>query len=605
MPTPTPHTTYTQNHDYHRDDATALEQRNQRLSLTRAAVFLVAVIVGWMAFQNELFHPVWTLIPVAGFLYLVRHHDQVIRRQRQAQRRTAFYEAGLARLEDRWAGTGNLGDAYDDPKHPYAGDLDVFGKGSLFERLCTVRTADGERTLAAWLLAPAAAEEITARQEAVDELRGRLELREDLALVGEDVQAALHADTITEWVKMTPWRPSWFLRPLTILLTTASIWTLVGWILWGWGPSPFLLTLLAIFGLQKVLFAQVGPVLEHVDRPSHELELLAQLLGVLEKQPMECARLRRIREQLQADGKAPSTQINRLARLVQLLDARRNQFFAPFGILLFWDFHVAHALEKWRITCGPAVPGWLQVIGEFEALCALAGYAYERPELPFPTLRTDGPPAFEAVGLRHPLLPNSQAVANDLRIGGDRDAENTVPTVWIVSGSNMSGKSTLMRAVGTNAVLAQMGAPVCATSLTLTPLSVGASIQVRDSLHEGKSRFYAEITRIQSVLELGKDDTRPPLLFLLDEILHGTNSHDRRIGAEGIVRSLANSEAIGLVTTHDLALTQLADSLPQVDNVHFQDTMVDGKMHFDYQLRPGVVTKSNALELMRAVGLDV
>lgn len=310
-----------------------------------------------------------------------------------------------------------------------------------------------------------------------------------------------------------------------------------------------------------------------------------------------------MRAELETAGLPPSAQIARLARLVQRLDSRRNQFFAPIDLLTFWTVHVACAIERWRAACGPAFARWLHASGEFEALCALAGYAYEQPDAIFPELLPAHPPRFEAEALAHPLLPLAKAVGNDVRLGGES-------TVWIVSGSNMSGKSTLLRAVGVNTVLALAGAPVRARSLRLSPLAVGASIQVRDSLQQGKSRFYAEITRIKAVLELGQqeggDKTRPALLFLLDEILHGTNSHDRRIGAEAIVRGLVATGAIGLVTTHDLALTRLAEALvPRVVNVHFQDTLEDGRMHFDFHLRPGVVEKSNALELMRAVGLKV
>ncbi len=206
----------------------------------------------------------------------------------------------------------------------------------------------------------------------------------------------------------------------------------------------------------------------------------------------------------------------------------------------------------------------------------------------------DGEAIFDGDAVGHPLIPDDRRVANDVRIGGE-------PRLLIVSGSNMSGKSTLLRSIGVNTLLALAGAPVCASRLRVSPMSVGASISLNDSLQEGASRFYAEILRIRDILR-----TPPPLLFLLDEVLGGTNSHDRRIGAEAIIRSLVARGAIGLATTHDLALAQIAEELsPRAANVHFEDEIKDGLVTFDYRMRPGVVTKSNALELMRAVGIEV
>jgi len=228
-------------------------------------------------------------------------------------------------------------------------------------------------------------------------------------------------------------------------------------------------------------------------------------------------------------------------------------------------------------------------------LSALAGYAYEHPGDPFPELSQDT--CFDGEALGHPLIPEARCVRNDLHLGG-------ALCLLIVSGSNMSGKSTLLRTVGTNAVLALAGAPVRARRLRLSPLAVGASIRIQDSLQGGTSRFYAEITRLRQLMDQAQGPLR--LLFLLDEILHGTNSHDRGIGAEAVVRGFVARGAIGLVTTHDLALARVADALaPRACNVHFEDHLDDGKMTFDYRMRPGVVAKSNAVALMRAIGLEV
>jgi DNA mismatch repair ATPase MutS len=243
---------------------------------------------------------------------------------------------------------------------------------------------------------------------------------------------------------------------------------------------------------------------------------------------------------------------------------------------------------------GKGVGLWLDALGELEALLALATYSYEHPDDPFPELEEEGP-LFDGEGIGHPLIPEQRLVRNNVRLGGDL-------RLLVVSGSNMSGKSTLLRTIGTNIVLAWAGGPVRARRLKLSPLAVGASIRIVDSLQKGVSRFYVEIKRLRQIMDLSLAPS--PLVFLLDEILHGTNSHDRRIGAEAVVQGLIERGALGLITTHDLALSRVADSLaPSGANVHFEDHLVDGKMIFDYRLRSGVIQKGNALELMRSVGL--
>ena len=281
--------------------------------------------------------------------------------------------------------------------------------------------------------------------------------------------------------------------------------------------------------------------------------------------------------------------------MIELLDSRDNLAMRLIGPLLLWTTQLAMAIEDWRQLSGPHVSRWLAAAGEMEALSSLACFAYEHPSDPFPTI-VEGPPLFHAIAAAHPLLPESRSIRNDLHLSLDL-------RLIVVSGSNMSGKSTLLRTTGVNTVLALAGAPVRAHALTISPMQLGASIRINDSLHAGASRFYAEITRLRDIVALADDGH---VLFLLDELLNGTNSHDRRIGAEGVVRGLVQRDAIGLVTTHDLALAAIADSLkPAAANMHFEDHLEAGVMTFDYRIRPGVVEKSNALELMRAVGLDV
>jgi len=329
--------------------------------------------------------------------------------------------------------------------------------------------------------------------------------------------------------------------------------------------------------------------------PAAELEVLSALVERLEKESFTSPLLQRLRSSLEIEGLAASRRIAQLERLMAWLDSSHHVLVRIIAPLLLWREHLGMLIEKWREENGEQVAEWLAACGEFEALCSLAGLAYERPDWVFPKLVSEDS-QLEATALRHPLL-GRRAVANDVSLsGGIR--------VWIVSGSNMSGKSTLLRAVGVNVVLACAGAPVAAASLRLPVLQVGASLRNVDSLQDGRSRFFAEITRIRNISEAA--GSGGAVLFLLDELLSGTNSHDRRIGAAAIVKGLVDHGAIGMLTTHDLALAELeADLGHRAANLHFDDHMVDGRMEFDFKLRPGVVTHSNALELMRAVGLAV
>ena len=344
-----------------------------------------------------------------------------------------------------------------------------------------------------------------------------------------------------------------------------------------------------------------------VESAERDLALLVEVLAGIERGRFSAPKLRALADALAVDGATASRLVGRLRRRLGILDATRNELFAPIAYPLLVRSLTAVAVDRWRARYGGAVVRWVDVVGEFEALCSLSGYAYEHPADVFPAFVDEGP-LFDAEALAHPLMSPAVAVPNDVRIAGlpaeaGADVARGFSRALIVSGSNMSGKSTLLRAVGLNVVLAQAGAPVRAARLRLSRLALGATLRVEDSLQAGQSRFYAEILRIRDILAVARGPV--PLLFLLDEILHGTNSHDRRIGADAIVRALVGAGAIGLVTTHDLALTELAGRLEGVVNVHFEDRIEDGRMAFDYRMRPGVVEHSNALELMRAIGIEV
>ncbi len=636
---------YAQRLEERRRRTIQLARQERLLGYSRLLVGLIGLLVLLLAFGAHWLSAWWLVPPILVYSVLLIYHERVTRAWHRSLRAVAFYENGLARLRDDWKGRGQTGARFQDEMHPYASDLDLFGVGSLFELLCTARTRTGEDTLASWLLHAAAPEEIRARQAAVAELRPLLDLREDLALLGGNVPAGVDFKALADWGAEPPLLTARWPRWVALLLGSLTTIALGGWLMALFdllddrspfgrffleaGSLPFAFLLVVQLCFAGWFFSRVQRILSAVERRGRDLALLSSVLARLEQATFTAPRLCELHDALDTpptptlshkgggsmtsspptrrEGRGveeskvrhvwPSQRIAQLGNLLDLLNSRRNQLFMPFAYLLMWGTQMAHAIENWRRIAGPAIARWLDVVGQFEALCALAAYAYENPDDPFPEAVADGPPCYDGEQLGHPLLPASRCVRNDLHLSNGL-------RVLIVSGSNMSGKSTFLRTVGINAVLALSGAPVRARRLRISPLAIGATLRIQDSLQQGRSRFFAEILRVRQIVDLARGPL--PLLFLLDEIFAGTNSHDRRIGAEAIVRGLVDSGALGLVTTHDLSLTHIAEQLgSRAANVHFADHFENGEMKFDYRLQTGVVRHSNALALMRAVGLEV
>jgi hypothetical protein len=573
-----------------------LEAIQEHMGATRLLLVASVLVLAWSSLREHWLSALWMLAPVAGFICAVGYHAVLRRRHSRAGRAAEFYRRGLARLEDRWAGIGNRGERFGDIHHVYAADLDLFGEGSLFELLCAARTRMGEETLAGWLLAPAAVAEVRQRQTGVLDLRHRVDLRERIAILGSESEPALHPGRLLTWAEAPALGTGW-IRGVAYLLPALLITSLVTAELTGiWTPVLLVLTIEAtvLYRLKERLQQVLFPAERAFDFDG--LKTFAGLLLEIERERFDSPPMRSLADGTSSGGIRASARIGQLATIVMLSQQRKNPMVGWLQVPLLYLLHVALAAERWRRAYGMYVRGWAEAAGRFEAFSSIAQYSFEHPDDPFPGF-LGGRTCLWAQGIGHPLIPQSRCVPNDVNLS-DRTR------VWLVSGSNMSGKSTLLRAVGLNVVLAMAGAPVRAHIFELTPLQVGASIRINDSLREGSSRFYAEITRLRQLKDLSGQD--PPLLFLIDEMLQGTNSNDRRIGAEGVLGALVDQGAIGLATTHDLALTELGGVGDGVlRNMHFEDHLENGRMRFDYKLREGVVTKSNGLELMRAIGLRV
>ena len=620
-------------------EASRLLTRVRRVSTARLAVVLVALALALGAGDVGFWSPWWVVVPIVLFVWLAFVHERLLTRARgvhhiaQLHHRAALRvdrdtegEAGSPgtpaaairrggtpahrntvdedhRLADRRHRVSDLGESH-------LGDhLDLFGTGGLFERLADWRTDTGGETLAGWLLQSATPEEVAGRQLAVRELGARIEIQETLAATGcLEPWPSTRSSVVLDWLgpqgetgdgagsppeapsaAPADRKPEVLLGVLAVLLSATMLGGLLQWITAG-EASWFLaaVSLSAAWGLW--LRSQVREQETVLRLMESEIAGIRQIALSVTSEGFESPRLRGLAERLERAEVA----LTRLERLQVRLSARRNLLFAPIAAMLFWGTHHRWAIERWRRRYQREAREWVRAAGEFDALLALAQYCIERPGHVFPEF--DDVPGFEARGLGHPLIPEARLQRNDVRLGrGEAD-------VLIVTGSNMSGKSTLLRTIGVNFVLARMGAPTAATTFRLGPLALGASIAVHDSLQDGVSRFLAELLALKAVLNTGSKEE--PLLFLLDEVLQGTNSDDRRAAVAALLRELGRRSAVGVMTTHDLSLTELAHELPgRVRNMHFTERVVDGAMEFDYQLRDGVLARGNALDLMRILDL--
>ena len=534
----------------------------------------------------------WASLPILTAATSARRLQKSRQSKSRLWRLKRFYDRAVRRVKGDWARSGITGEEFNDPDHVYASDLNVFGVGSLFEMLCIARTSLGRRGLANYLSDPPAVDETLLRQEAVRELRPRLDLREKIATLGQFEFLESRQATFDDWLNAP--RLS-FARPLPAIAAVTSA-LLSGIVVAGllgiipWASAVTWIFPLVVFHSCVGLFfrSQVNRMADWLRPVAIETRVLRDGLLLLETQHFQSAKLRQLSEQVRNGSRS----IRKLERLLHALELRNGDvwFYSP-SLALLAGTQLCIAVEQWQRKHGQSLRMWLTAWAEFEALNALAAYGYENPDNTFPEI-ADGDACFEARAMGHPLLPRASCVANDIHL-------NRTSPFYVISGSNMSGKSTLLRAVGLNTVLAFAGAPVRARALRLSGLSVVASLSLVDSLLNGKSKFLAEVERLRQAIESAIPDR--PVLFLVDEIFGGTNSRDRRIAAEAVVRTLVHRGAIGALSTHDLALTEI----PGAVNVHMGSRAEGDPMDFDYRLKPGVTTETNALAIARLAGVPV
>jgi hypothetical protein len=601
--------------------------RAERVSQFRLLSFAVAAAsaVALLAERGPRGALIVTLVAgVVAYIAAARRHASIRRRAAWARVRRIVCEQGVHRVARDWSGIASTLTQMPPSDHPYGADLDVGGHASLSRLLDVTSAGPGRRTVSTWLLdSVPALDELRARQRAVREIAPAVEWREMLTAHAWSVSVARRSDVdrFLTWAEQGPWliaRPLalWASRVLPFVIVPVVMLALLS-AAWTRGfaplPPPWVASLAAAVAPWWTLPLAAGLLLsgyarhalrERIDAAiSHlgGLSAYAEMLAHVESAPFDAPRMTSVKQRL-ATGKGAAGELTRLGGIVRLAEARYSPM-AHFALHLLglWDFHVLAALERWQRMSGAHARDWLAALGEAEALSAFATVAYDNPDWVMPEV-VDGPARVEAQALGHPLIAARSRVSNDVTVGPPG-------TFVLVTGSNMSGKSTLLRAIGTNLVLAQAGGPVCAASMRFTPVDIWTSIRIDDSLEAGVSLFMAELKRLKRIVDAARDASRPrPLLYLLDEMLHGTNTAERRIAARRVLSYLLEAGAIGAVTTHDLTLAEDASLDSAANRVHFTEQFAerDGAMTmtFDYRLRPGLATSANALKLLAMIGLE-
>ena len=576
----------------------ALTRRENGLSAGRLVTFLGILIVGIAGISQA--HLPMILGGVAGilvFIILVIVHARVLMAKEAAEARVAVHDRHLLRLDARWGELAPSGAVQSN--HPYASDVDLVGSDSLAQRLDVSQTLRGEQNLSVWLGTPASIAEIHARQAAVAELAENLDLREALEARGNTAKGNKKLDGAPflaftkrkDLVRGSVLVPIIHVFPLVVLgLYIAGEQGLIPG--WAWVLA---LVAQSIFALSFA--SRAVDAFQLIAARRGYAEAFQKMLVTVEQANFESERLQSLRKRVHVEDRAPSSYMARLDRWAGLAEFH-TQFPIHFvvNLMTLWDLHVLLRLEGWNADVGKGLGDAFEALGEIEALSSLASMLHQDPSASLPTLHEERR-SFGAEALVHPLLPVETRVANDLEMPPEG-------AVVIITGSNMAGKSTLLRAVGLNIALAQAGGPVLAKSFHLSPVRLRASMRIDDDLKRGASYFHAELTKLRSVV--AEADAEPPIFFLLDELLRGTNARARHIGARAILKHLSERGASGLTATHDIALSALEDENPEhVLNVHFTDVMLDGEMIFDYRLQPGVVKTSNALQLLKMAGIEV
>ncbi|GGC04675.1 MutS-related protein [Dyadobacter sediminis] len=579
--------------------ARAAEAEAQRkfnfLAIARLAVFAGMLVLGWLWNKNG------GLLWISGLFALLIAFLVLMRCQQAARRNRDFHrnlqtvnEDELERLQFRFKRT-DTGTPFQEKDHAYSTDLDIFGEYSLYKLLNRTRTEEGARRLASWLKNPASPDEIRLRQQASEEFKKNpdvIQLWEATALLHE--HAAKQIGSFRLWASDTlpaelasTLRLRWW--PLVTVFIAVFVFA---------GLIPYWPLLLSL-GVHLVILRRFQMVIQQItDKTTalgQTLTAYSDLLAIAESTSYNSHWWLTRKALIQGSSAA----LKSVGSLFEKLDYKNNPFFFLFaGVPTLWDLHCLAGLENWKRSNHTKLNDWLDVLADIEAMNSLGGHAFANPDYILPEVVQENEVFINALSMGHPLIPANRRISNDFSMRG------TGHTI-LVTGSNMSGKSTFLRTIGLNLVLAQTGAAVSASGFSCSPVRVFSSMRTQDSLEESTSSFYAELKRLKKLLDLANENNETPVFYLLDEILKGTNSVDRHKGAEALIRQLHEKKSAGLVSTHDLELGEWGAHENYVHNFHFRSDVENGKLKFDYQLHEGICRSFNASELMRMMGIEI
>lgn len=574
------------------------------ISNLRTLVFLVGIgSTAYLLYQGR--YQWGSVIFVTGlllFFYLIIKHEDLKQKLQRTEHLIAINETGLVRLDGKWGDFADTGEEWVDPEHPYSSDLDIFGRASLFQWINTTTTYFGRHSLKMILTSqPAGMDIIRARQAAIAELAEKIDWRQHLQAEGlyitggkNDPTRLLHWAESPEDRVIRNWEiPLLYILPVVTIVGVLAYFLIPG-VHWLLPITPMVVQLVFHQAHKKKMDATFKNFLKF----KQTIRIYRGLLAMVEEGDFQSPYLQTLQVRLNdPTGVQASKEIQRLGKLFDLIDIRYVPMYQMICNALFlWELHCVRALERWKMNAGRSFRQWLTALGEAEALSSIAVIRHDHPDWATPELVT-GQQTFVAEEIGHPLLADQHRVCNDLQLSEKEQ-------ILLITGSNMSGKSTLLRTVGMNLVLAYSGAPTCTKKLRCSVMDIYTSMRISDNLEKSISSFYAELLRVKMIIEAARQ--RKPMLFLLDEIFRGTNSRDRHLGAKTVMENLSREGAMGLVSTHDLELGDLEEKTDlKIKNYHFREEYEHGRITFDYKLRPGLSTTSNAIYLMKMVGIDI
>lgn len=593
---------YQEREKHFRQAADQLKKRYNLLSLGRLLYFVFAIaLIIFLAQQHWSLALSWTILAIALFLWMILRHRKVQEAEQHHRRLAEVNRQEQAALDYHFSEFPN-GEQYADPLHPYSGDLDLFGPYSIFQFCNRTVTASGSKKLAWWLEMAADPEVVRARQQAVQELAPQLDWRQHFRAYG-----MIQTDDQANKLALEKWLDEPF-------LVFGKKW--MSWALWGlpiWAivalmvilPNyPLALALIAVLPAALLLrqtFQQVNRIVEHTAKAETWLLGYATLIQQIENLEVNADLLQKLRGNFRnAEAQFSASQtIRRLSYCFGQLNVRNNPFAIFLNLVGLWDLQWVYQLEKWKVQNQENLFNWFAALGEMDALSSLANLHYNQADWVFPVLHPEA--SLSAKQLGHPLIPGNRRIGNDLQMP-------TQQHLKLLTGSNMAGKSTWLRSLGVNLVLAQAGAPVCAQALSMPPLLVFTGMRTQDDLSASASSFYAELRRLRAMLDavIAQEGQINGVFFLLDEILKGTNSRDRHQGSRALMLQLLRHGSAGFIATHDLELTAMeAENPGLIQNVCMEVDIEGDELYFDYTLKPGISQSFNASLLMRRMGIGV